>query len=265
MSSPPIRVTVWNEFVHEQSHASVAAIYPQGIHGAIAAGLEELLGDGVRTRTATLDQPEHGLTDAVLAETDVLTWWGHAAHDKVSDQVVDRVQRRVLDGMGLLVLHSGHLSKIFRRLLGTDCMLRWREAGERERLWIVNPGHPIVAGFEEECFELEHEEMYGEQFGIPAPDELILISWFEGGEVFRSGCTFYRGKGRIFYFRPGHETFPTYHDANVKRILANAVQWAAPQGGRYWNQGREIPTPLSPISSTHQKDASLHKWQKDRK
>ncbi|RIK80304.1 MAG: trehalose utilization protein ThuA [Planctomycetota bacterium] len=257
--STPLRVTVWNEYVHERTSDAVAKIYPQGIHSAVADAIRQHLGSGVSVRTATLDEPDHGLTEEVLAATDVLTWWGHAAHERVEDAVVERVQRRVWAGMGLVVLHSAHNSKIFRRLMGTSCMLRWREAGERERLWIVDPSHPIVAGLEDECFELEHTEMYGEFFDIPPPDEIVFISWFEGGEVFRSGCTFRRGKGKIFYFRPGHETFPIYHDANVRRVIANGVAWAAPTGCRYFGEGRNIPEPLSPIAGEHVVDESLHR------
>ena len=254
----PIRVTIWNEFVHEQTNKAVAKIYPQGIHAVVAEFLQRQLGDQVAVRTATLDQPEHGLTADVLQQTDVLTWWGHAAHDRVDNAIVDRVHQRVLQGMGLIVMHSAHASKIFQKLMGTSCMLRWREAGEKERLWVVNPSHPIAAGIEDEFFELPATEMYGEFFDIPAPDELIFISWFEGGEVFRSGCTFRRGKGKIFYFRPGHETFPIYFDPNVQRVLANAVVWAAPSGARYFGNGRNIPEPLSPFKSDHQVDQSLH-------
>jgi trehalose utilization protein len=224
-----IRVTVWNEFRQEHTDAPVAAIYPDGIHGAIADGLRAS-GSGFEVRTATLDEPEHGLTEAVLAETDVLTWWGHVAHEEVSDEVVDRVQQRVLEGMGLIVLHSGHFSRIFKRLMGTSCDLKWREDGRRERLWVVDPSHPIAAGLDE-TFVLPEEEMYGEHFDIPAPDGLVFISWFEGGEVFRSGATFSRGRGRIFYFRPGHETHPTYFDANIRLVIASAVRWAAAPSG----------------------------------
>jgi trehalose utilization protein len=245
--STPIRVTIWNEFVHEKTNAVVRGLYPDGIHEALARGLRSHLGAAVAVRTATLEQPEHGLTDEVLATTDVMLWWGHAAHDQVSDAVAAKVHRRVLEGMGLLVLHSGHLSKIFRLLMGTTCMLRWREAGERERLWIVSPGHPLVEGIDEEYFELPATEMYGEYFDIPQPDELIMISWFQGGEVFRSGCTFKRGKGKIFYFRPGHETFPIYHDRHVQRILANGVQWAQPTSGPIRLDGRNITQPLNPL------------------
>jgi trehalose utilization protein len=255
----PLRVTVWNEFLHERSNDAVRKLYPDGIHAAIAAALAEHLGGSATVRTATLDEPDHGLTAEVLAATDVLTWWGHAAHERVADAVVDRVQQRVLEGMGLVVLHSGHASKIFRRLVGTSCMLRWREAGERERLWIVNPSHPIAEGLAGECFELPHTEMYGEFFDIPPPEELIFISWFEGGEVFRSGCTFRRGKGKIFYFRPGHETFPIYHDANVRRVVANGVRWAAPTGSPYFGDGRNMVPSLSPITTVHTVDESLHR------
>lgn len=254
-----ISVTVWNEYVHEQTSEQVRALYPDGIHNAIAAALRERLGDVVQVATATLDQPEHGLTESVLAQTDVLLWWGHAAHDRVEDAIVDRVQQRVLEGMGLLVLHSAHASKIFRRLMGTSCMLRWREAAERERIWTVCPGHPIAEGLADEFFELEQTEMYGEFFDIPQPDELIFVSWFEGGEVFRSGCTFRRGKGKIFYFRPGHETFPIYHQSVVQMILSNAVRWAAPNSAPYFGQGRNIPEPLSPIAAEHQVDQDLHR------
>jgi trehalose utilization protein len=219
------RVTVWNEFRHERTSAQVGAIYPDGIHEALAAPLRRA---GLEVRTATLDEPDHGLGAGVLETTDVLLWWGHQAHAEVQDDIVERVHARVLDGMGLIALHSAHFSKIFQRLMGTSCDLKWREADERERLWVVAPGHPMVAGLPERI-ELEREEMYGEHFDIPPPDELVLISWFEGGEVFRSGCCFRRGAGRIFYFRPGHETYPTYHHPAIQRVIANAVRWAAPR------------------------------------
>lgn len=221
--SQPIRVTVWGEFRHEKSNPRVAALYPQGMHETIAASLREH--DGLKVQTAWLDQPEHGLTEAVLASTDVLVWWGHMAHGEVSDAVVARVKARVLEGMGLIALHSAHYSKVFKALMGTTCSLKWREANDKERLWVVNPAHPIARGLGE-YFEIPTEEMYGEPFGIPEPDELVFISWFTGGEVFRSGATWRRGAGRVFYFRPGHETYPTYHNPQVRLVIANAVRWA---------------------------------------
>lgn len=224
----PINVTIFNEFLHERSNEAVRAIYPKGIHVTLATALAQ---EGFATATATLEEPEHGLTAERLDTTDVLLWWGHAAHDRVDDTVVDRVQQRVLDGMGLIVLHSGHHAKIFRRLMGTTCNLTWREAGERERLWVVDPSHPIAAGLDR-AIEVPAAEMYGEFFDIPAPDELVFISWFAGGEVFRSGATWRRGRGRIFYFRPGHETYPIYHQPEIQRVIANGVRWAAFDGNR---------------------------------
>ncbi|WP_317175979.1 ThuA domain-containing protein [Halomontanus rarus] len=217
-------VTIWNEFVHEKENDTVADIYPEGIHGAIATALDE---NGFKTQTATLQEPEHGLTEDVLADTDVLTWWGHAAHNEVKDEVVERVQQHVLEGMGLVVLHSAHASKVFRKLMGTSCNLKWREAAETERLWVTNPTHPIANGIGE-FIEVPDAEMYGEHFDIPEPDSLIFTSWFEGGEVFRSGCCYHRGEGRIFYFRPGHETYPVYHQEEIQQVLANACEWVSP-------------------------------------
>jgi len=233
-----IRVTVWGENVHEREDPRVAEIYPHGIHGCIADFLHK--DSELKVRTATLEQPGHGLSATVLDETDVLAWWGHAAHGKVQDAVVERVQKRVWEGMGLIVLHSGHYSKVFKRLLGTTCSLTWREAGERERLWVCNPGHPIAHGIDR-CIELEAEEMYGEPFAIPNPDEVVFISWFQGGEVFRSGCTFRRGNGKIFYFRPGHEMYPTYQQPQVQQVLRNAVHWARPQGSSWIDSCPNVP------------------------
>lgn len=239
----PIRVTIWNEFRHEQTNPAVRAIYPDGIHGALA---QHLGSDGFTTQTATLDQPEHGLTEMLLAETDVLLWWGHTAHEEVDDAVVERVQARVFDGMGLIVLHSGHYAKIFRRLMGTPCDLKWREAGEKERLWVAAPGHPIAAGIHD-YIEIPHAEMYGEPFGIPQPETVVFISWFEGGEVFRSGCCYTRGRGKIFYFRPGHETYPIYHQPDVLRVISNAVRWAAPTVGATITEAWNRPESIEPI------------------
>jgi trehalose utilization protein len=237
-----MRITVWNEFLHEQRNPKVAALYPEGIHGAIAEGLRGRLPHAI-LRTATLEQPLHGIADDVLDATDVLFWWGHLAHHRVDDARVEQVYARVMAGMGLIVLHSGHLSKVFRRLMGTSCNLRWREADDRELVWTVAPTHPIAADVPHPIV-LPRHEMYGEFFDIPAPDELVFLSAFSGGEVFRSGCCFRRGQGRVFYFSPGHETYPIYHDPVIQRVLGNAALWAAPAGvGRVDNtQSIESPT-----------------------
>jgi len=234
---------IWNENRHERSDPKVAAIYPDGIHAAIAEPLRQEA--DMTVRTATLDEPDHGLAAAALESTDVLVWWGHIAHQEVSDAVAARVQERVLQGMGLVVLHSAHMSKPFTRLMGTSCLLRWREAGEKERLWVVEPGHPIAGGLGP-WFEIAHEEMYGERFDIPSPEATVFISWFAGGNVFRSGCCYTRGKGRIFYFRPGHETFPTYRQREVQLVIRNAVRWAAPGDGPVMKLGDPEP-PLEKI------------------
>lgn len=229
MLKQPIRVTIWNEHIHERQDQSVRAIYPQGIHEAIAVGIKACAGDEILVRTATLEQPEQGLPDEVLRDTDVLIWWSHVAHNQVADSIVDRVQQRVLGGMGLIALHSSLESKIFQRLLGTTGALRWREAGERELVWTVSPGHPIAAGIPHPII-IPEQETYSEYFDIPQPDELVFISSFTGGEVFRSGCCFLRGSGRVFYFGPGHETFPVYHQSEVQRVITNAVRWATGAG-----------------------------------
>jgi trehalose utilization protein len=244
----PIRATVWGENVHEQTDKAVAKLYPEGMHAQIA----KLLGEdkNIAASTVTLQDPEHGLTVQKLADTDVLVWWGHAAHDKVDDAIVNRIAARVWEGMGLIVLHSGHESKIFQKLMGMSARLNWREAGERERIWVVNPGHPIARGLPPH-FELEMEEMYGEPFAVPEPLETVFISWFQGGEVFRSGLTYRRGAGNIFYFRPGHETYPSYYDKNVGLVLRNAVNWAF--GGQHHpqftqSQNTPIEKSLEPLT-----------------
>ena len=218
-----INAVVWGENVHEHESEVVAGVYPNGMHACIADALNAA--GGISATTATLQEEEHGLPEDRLAKTDVLLWWGHAAHGDVDDAVVQRVADQVYAGMGLMLLHSAHFAKIFKKLMGTPCNLTWREAGERERLWVTSRQHPITHGLPDH-FELEHEEMYGEPFGVPEPLETVFVSWFQGGEVFRSGLTYRRGAGNIFYFRPGHETYPTYYDPNIRQVLVNAVRWA---------------------------------------
>ncbi|MBR6027507.1 MAG: ThuA domain-containing protein [Clostridia bacterium] len=219
-----IRVTVWNEFLHERTNAAIAAVYPEGIHGAIAAFLNREA--DIRCEGVTLDMPEQGLSDELLQRTDVLIWWGHALHEAVSDETVRRVARHVHAGMGLIALHSAHGSKVMRALMGTPMTLSWRH-GDSEKLWCVLPAHPIARGVPR-CIEIPEEEMYGEPFAIPNPDEVVFIGGFRGGEVFRSGVTFTRGYGRIFYFQPGHEEAPVYRQPEIQRIIVNAVRWACP-------------------------------------
>jgi len=235
-----MKITVWNEFAHEKSDPAVKAIYPDGIHAVIASFLRDA---GYEVRTATLDDPECGLTEEVLNDTDVLFWWGHMRHGDVPDEVVNRVYKHVIGGMGMVVLHSGHASKIFGKLMGTPSgELKWRESGDKEILWVIEQGHPITRGIGEKII-LEHEETYGEHFLVPQPDELVFISWFTGGEVFRSGCVYKRGRGKIFYFRPGHESVPTYHNPEVQKVLVNAAAYVyTPKAEAPYQYGWVKPT-----------------------
>lgn len=239
-----IKVTIWNEFVHEQNDGPlgdyIRRIYPDGIHNYLKNALQA---DDLELRAVSLDMPGQGLPDSLLNDTDVLIWWGHCAHGQVEDSLVDRIQYRVLHGMGLIVLHSGHMSKIFRRMMGTACRLRWREVGEKERLWVVDPTHPIAQGLPE-TFVIPHSEMYGERFDIPDDGKIVFMSWYEGGNVFRSGVAFQRDFGKIFYFSPGHESYPIYHDVNIQKVITNAIRWTAPVNGVL--EDRITPQPEAP-------------------
>ena len=248
-----IRVTVWNENIHDREVQEVKDLYPLGIHGTLAAYLNTL--EGVEARTATLEQPECGLPDEVLNNTDVMIWWGHCGHHLVPDELARKVADRVLCGMGIIFLHSAHYSKPFKLLMGTSCSLRWRE-GEFERVWCVNPGHPIAKGIPP-YFELEKEEMYGEFFDIPQPDELVFNGWFRGGELFRSGCCWHRGLGKVFYFQPGHETNPTFHNPYIQRVLVNAVRWAEPVN---WRNQLDAPCQEKPVEAMHADGETLTEY-----
>jgi|AGTN01.1.fsa_nt_gi Trehalose utilization protein len=220
-----MNVTIWNEFHPSARVGKTAHAYPYGIHDALKSIFKD---ESLFTvTTATQEQAENGLPDRILDSTDVLIWWGHQWHDKVLETVADKVVKRVLAGMGLIVLHSAHMSKPFKKLMGTTCTLKWRENDEKERLWVVDPTHPIAMGIPE-TFTLQNEETYGEVFDVPAPDETVFLGWFAGGEVFRSGITFKRGRGKIFYFQPGHETYPIYFNETIRRVIFNAAVWAAP-------------------------------------
>lgn len=238
-----IKVTIFNEYAHEVMEERIRKVYPDGIHGALKSFLQS---DDISVRTVTLMNenqeinPEAGgLTDEVLADTDVLIWWGHLKHHLVPDEVVERVYNQILCGMGAIFLHSAHHSKLFRRLMGTTCNLSWRE-GEKERLYNIMPSHPIMEGIGD-YFDLENEEMYGERFEIPTPDELLMLGTYGAHEVMRSACTFRRVNGKIFYFQPGHEEYPTYYNENVQRIITNAVYWANPT-----YRAKELTCPNTP-------------------
>ena len=223
-----IRVTVRNEYILEKEYPHIEAIYPKGIHEAIADIYREE--SEFEVTAVSLDMPHQGLDTELLDKTDVLIWYGHMVHEQVEDDLVERIKRRVWEGMGLLILHSSAQSKVFDRILGTTGEVRWREIGEKERVWVVNRSHPIAQGLNM-CFEIPHSEMYGEPFEIPAPDDLVFISWYAGGDVLRSGCCYHRGGGRVFYFAPGHEEYPIYYQDEIRLVMKNAARWAAPGTG----------------------------------
>ncbi len=244
-----IKVTVWSEYSHENPQherfsEKAGKLHPNGLHETVADIVREL-GDAVEVRTAHLWQDQQGLPQDLLEDTDVLIWWGHVLHNMVEDELVERVYQRVLDGMGLIVLHSGHHSKIFKKINGTTCNLKWVD-DTYERLFTVDPTHPIAAGIPEQ-FELGSEECYGERFDIATPDELIFIGWFDIGEVFRSGCTWKRGYGKIFYFQPGHETNASFFNPYYRRIVQNAVRWANNENRRPYRDCPKIETTLEQI------------------
>ncbi len=219
-----IKVTVWNEYVHEREYEGIAKVYPKGIHGCIAdfLGAEE----DIEVKCVTLDMEAQGLDEGLLRDTDVLIWWSHARQDDITDENVRLIRDSVLSGMGFIGLHSAHFSKPMKALLGTSMTLKWRN-DDSEKLWCTAPYHPIAKDVPS-CIDIPSEEMYGEFFDIPKPDDVVFTGWFRGGEVFRSGCTFTRGMGKIFYFQPGHEEYPIYHMPEIQKIIKNAVRWAAP-------------------------------------
>jgi trehalose utilization protein len=186
-----LKVTIYNEGVHEKKEAAIAEIYPEGIHGQ----LKKVLSDEFDVTTYTLETVNE-ITTEVLNNTDVLLWWGHMAHSEVKDELVERVKNRVYnDGMGFLPIHSAHHSKPFRAILGTTGNLAWGR-DQKAIVWNLNPTHPIAAGIPQH-FEL-FEELYAEPFFIPKPDDLIFGTWYEDGNIFRGGCTLTRGLGKIF-------------------------------------------------------------------
>jgi trehalose utilization protein len=246
-SSTPVRVLVWDE---NPPHAD-KKLYPEGIRGAVADALNASGNGQIQAITAHLDEDEQGITASKLADADVLIWWGHARHAEVSDETAALVKTAVHEnGLGFLPLHSAHYSKTFKGVLGCTGHLKggWREiAGfEPEEITVCAPRHPIAQGIED--FVIEAEEMYGAPLGAPPFETLVFQSYFpHGGEYFPCGFTLTvgegidaqftsgpgggkgqgEGAGRVFYFRPGHETVPTYHLPVVQQIIRNGVLWCA--------------------------------------
>lgn len=232
-----IRVTVWNEYVHEREYEGIAKVYPKGIHGCIADFLDT--DEDITVRCATLDMEDQGISEEMLKNTDVLIWWAHARHEEITDENVKLIQEAVLGGMGLIALHSAHCSKIMKALMGTTMSLSWRN-NDSETLQCVKTLHPIANGVPS-VIDIPHEEMYSEWFDIPKPDDIVFEGTFSKGEKFRSGVTFTRGYGKIFYFQPGHEEYPIYFMSEIQRIITNAVHWVySPDAPRKLPECHEI-------------------------
>ena len=243
-----VRVLVWDE----NPGNAPADVYPNGIRGAIAEGLNRPDKRApILAATAHLDEADQGCSEVALQAADVLIWWGHARHGQVTEETARRIYTQVHErGMGLILLHSAHYSKPLQWTLAASGHLKggWRVTSppDREEITVCAPRHPIAEGVRD--FTLESEEMYGAPFEVPAPQCVVFQSHFPlGKEYFPCGIcwTVGRGKtegftsgpgggvgegqgvGRVFYFRPGHETYPTYYNTTVRKILRNAVLWAA--------------------------------------
>ncbi|MBI1353570.1 MAG: trehalose utilization protein ThuA [Acidobacteria bacterium] len=228
-----VRVLVWSE------RSEPVEVYPAGINGEVASIFAA--DRGVEVSVANMLDPEQGLSEAALAQTDVLVWFGHRSHADVLPEVVDRVVRRVTaDGMGFLPLHSAHYSLPFVRLMELEAAEQgvrltgrvgsWgavRNKGEPERVQILLPAHPIAKGLT--AFTIEGTEEYANPFVAPPAEEKVLAGAWEGGEQDGSdGLAWTVGKGKVFYFRPGHETRPIFRQPEVRAVLRNAVLWLAP-------------------------------------
>ncbi|MGH8247970.1 MAG: ThuA domain-containing protein [Gammaproteobacteria bacterium] len=232
-SAKTIRVLAWSE------RTEPANVYPEGINGVIATMLKD--NKNVRVTVANLSDPELGLSESVLEQTDVLVWFGHRKHKEVSDEVVDRVVRHVMErGMGYLPLHSAHYARPFQRLmvkraeatgykLASNPVGGWSGVSHPkvpQTIKVLAPKHPVAKGIKD--FVIPQDEMYVNPFNVPPPDVKVLEGVWEGGEQQGSdGMIWNMGKGRVFYFRPGHETYPVFQQPEVQQVLKNAVKWLA--------------------------------------
>lgn len=273
-----VRVVVWDERQPSQKEA-----YENFLGNAIADFLRGE--DGLAVQSVTIDDPEQGISQAVLDNCDVLIWWGHKRQSEILPEAGKRIVERISSGkLHLIALHSAHWSTPFveamneitrRRTVATGtaksdityvpppkqytvprydtrltpftiarkfpdgrqnlevhlpycCFPAYRNDGKPSHVKILQKGHPITKGIPHE-FQISRTEMYDEPFHVPEPDDVILEERWATGEWFRSGMLWRLGKGIVFYFRPGHETFPVYKEQFPLKILSNAVRWAADQ------------------------------------
>lgn len=220
----PRLVVVWSE------RTAPKEMYPNDVNAAIAEGLKGLAGWEVVT--ANIDEPGQGLGDELLKRTDVLIWWGHKRHQEVKDELVERIVRRVkAEGMGFIALHSSHFARPYRKLMGTACSWgEYKADGTSAKVIVKAPQHPIAQGVKD--FELPKIERYGEPFAVPEPETVVLDGIYKkpdgNTEPGRMGLCWTIGKGRVFYLTPGHETYNDFFRPDIRQILRNAVEWAAP-------------------------------------
>lgn len=234
------RVVVWSEATAPKH------VYPDDINGAIAEGLKCL--QGWEVIKAGIDDPDQGLSDERLNGCDVLIWWGHKRHKLVKDELVEKIVRRVKEGgMGFISLHSAHFAKPNIALMSEsetskETLDKVKPQG-RVAAWstykgdsvsltitVKTPSHPIAKGIRE--FTVSHSERYSDPYAVPMPQTVV----FEGDAKLKDGSIDHSqvglcwqiGKGKMFYLQAGHETNPVFMDANIRRIIANAVRWAAP-------------------------------------
>lgn len=218
-------VVVWSEGTAPKD------VYPNDINGAIAEGLADM--PGWEVITASIKDPDQGISDDLLKRTDVLIWWGHKKHGLVKNALVAKIENRVKnEGMGFISLHSSHFAKPNKALMGTECSWGAYEGDSSNlRVTVADPVHPIAKGVAD--FTTVHEERYSEPYAVPEPEAVVFTGVHEikkGGEdPSRIGLCWHVGKGKFFYFQAGHETNPIFYDKNVRTIMRNAVEWAAPE------------------------------------
>jgi len=220
MAEAKVKALVWSEFTEPKD------VYPKGIHGDIAEYLNA--SGNVEAKVVQLSDPDQGVSQAMLDWADVLLWWGHQKHRDVTDETVQRIVKSVKEGgMGYFAMHSAHYSRGLIAILGTPCGLGSVGDGGAESISVVMPDHPIAKGVSD--FVVPRTEYFGEPFGVPEPEAVVFKSTFEKGDNiwFRSGCCWTVGKGRVFYFRPGHETYPIMRQPEVQKVIYNATLWSA--------------------------------------
>jgi trehalose utilization protein len=214
-----VRVLLWSEQTEPRD------VYPTGISGALADHLNQH--KEFEAKTAKLDDPDAGVGEAALAETDVLVWFGHKKHGAVPDDAVERVVKHIRErGMGFVGLHSTHFAKPLKKALNdTGAWSSYKNFGQPEQMWVVLPKHPIAKGLKD--FTIPKEEIYTEPFEVPEPEAVIVEGTWPSGHRNRECMVWTLDKGRFVYIRAGHEDYPIYFMPEMQTLVRNGVLWAA--------------------------------------